>query len=73
MAKLARDDDGLMPKEAMAAKLFASGLNQSEAYRAAFDSRSKPSIVHSKASILFAKPAVPLWGIARIRPPVLSS
>jgi len=58
MAKLARDDDGLMPKEAMAAKLFASGLNQSEAYRAAFDSRSKPSIVHTKASILFAKPQV---------------
>ena len=63
MAKLARDDDGLMPKEAMAAKLFASGLNQSEAYRAAFGSRSKPSIVPSKASILFAKPEVK----ARIR------
>ena len=58
MAKLARDDDSLMQKEAMAAKAYASGLNQSEAYRRAFESRSKPSIVHSKASILFAKPEV---------------
>ncbi len=58
MAKLARDDDGLMPKEAAAAKAYASGLNQSESYRRAFGSRSKPSIVHSKASILFGKPVV---------------
>ena len=56
MAKIARDDDGLTPQEAATAAAHARGLNQSDAYRAGFGGRSKPSTVNSKASTLFAKP-----------------
>ena len=56
--KLAKDDDGLTRPEAAAAKAYASGLGQADAYRAGFHGQSKPSTIHSKASVLFARPDI---------------
>ena len=61
--KLAKDDDGLTPQEAAAARAYASGLGQADAYRTGFHGQSKPSTIHSKASVLFARPDIK----ARIR------
>ena len=61
--KLARDDDGLTPQEATAARAYASGLGQADAYRAGFHGQAQPSTVHSRASTLFARPEIK----ARIR------
>ena len=56
MSKLARDADGLSARESEAARLYASGMNQADAYRIAFNAHgNKANSVYSRASILFAK------------------
>ena len=59
MAKLARDSDGLSPKEARACVLRAQGYSQAAAWKEAFN---KPRATMDQAckagSTLFAKPYV---------------
>ena len=62
------DDDGLTPQVAEAARLRATGLSQSDAWRRAFNkSRVKPETVWPAASKLFAKPKVQLRVEALLR------
>ena len=45
---------GLTPKQEKFAQCVVSGMSQADAYRAAYNSKAKPEVVHVKASELMA-------------------